>query len=251
MVRVYFADRNRGWAAGQRKAVYTTTDGGATWEKLAAAESPKSSPEFTTYTWIAFADSQVGMIVGSSRPPRRLGQRLPDWIDPEAAMRRREWPALTITLETRDGGKAWKPSTSSIFGDLTRVRLTPQGLGVGLFEYFDEFSWPSEIFSINWKTGKSERVLRLKDRAFTDIAITPSGTVYAAGAEVAGSVRLSPVPGKVRILRSKDLKAWENLEVDYRAVGRRVTLALADEENLWAATDTGMILKLEETAPNP
>ncbi len=245
IVRVYFADREQGWAVGQRKAGYTTSDGGATWEKLQAAASPKSSSEFTTYTWIEFATKQVGMIAGSSRPPRRLGQRLPDWIDPEAAVRRREWPSLTVTLDTRDGGKTWTPSTGSIFGDLTRIRLTPDGWGVGLFEYFDEFTWPSEIFSLDWKTGKSERVLRLKDRAITDIIIAPSGMVYAAGTEMTGRIRQTPVPGKVKMLRSKDRKAWEPLEVDYRAVGRRVTLAIAGEDNVWAATDTGMILKLE------
>ncbi len=245
MIRVYFLDRIRGFAVGQRKAGYRTSDGGATWEKLPEAESPKSSPDFTNYTWIEFATKQVGMIAGSSRPPRRLGQRLPDWIDPEAAVRRREWPSLTVTLDTRDGGKTWAPSTGSIFGDLTRIRLTAEGWGVGLFEYFDEFTWPSEIFSLNWKTGKSERVFRLKDRAVTDVIIAPSGMVYAAGTEVTGRIRQTPVPGKVKILRSKDLKAWEPLTVDYRALGRRVTLAIAEEDGVWAATDTGMILKLE------
>ena len=35
------------------------------------------------------------------------------------------------------------------------------------------------------------------------------------------------------------------MAVDYRAVARRVILSGADEQNLWLATDNGMILKLK------
>ena len=35
------------------------------------------------------------------------------------------------------------------------------------------------------------------------------------------------------------------MAVDYRAVARRVILSGADEQNLWLATDNGMILKLQ------
>jgi hypothetical protein len=34
------------------------------------------------------------------------------------------------------------------------------------------------------------------------------------------------------------------MQVDYRAVARRVILATAGPDHVWAATDTGMILKL-------
>jgi hypothetical protein len=33
--------------------------------------------------------------------------------------------------------------------------------------------------------------------------------------------------------------------VDYRAVANRVTLAVVDAKNMWLATDSGMILKLQ------
>jgi hypothetical protein len=45
-------------------------------------------------------------------------------------------------------------------------------------------------------------------------------------------------------MHSKDLKAWTNMDVDYRAVARRVVVAAHDQANVWLATDTGMILKL-------
>jgi hypothetical protein len=35
------------------------------------------------------------------------------------------------------------------------------------------------------------------------------------------------------------------MAVDYRAVAHRATLSGADEQNLWLATDNGMILKLK------
>ena len=35
------------------------------------------------------------------------------------------------------------------------------------------------------------------------------------------------------------------MEVDYRAVAQRAILAGADDQNIWLATDNGMILKLK------
>jgi hypothetical protein len=39
--------------------------------------------------------------------------------------------------------------------------------------------------------------------------------------------------------------SWTEMAVDYRAVARRALLSGADEENLWLATDNGMILQLK------
>jgi hypothetical protein len=41
------------------------------------------------------------------------------------------------------------------------------------------------------------------------------------------------------------MSSWSEMAVDYRAVARRAILAGADEQNLWLATDSGMILKLK------
>ena len=61
---------------------------------------------------------------------------------------------------------------------------------------------------------------------------------------MAGQVR-SIVPGNVKVFKSSDMKTWNEMAVDYRAVGQRATLSGADEQNLWLATDNGMILKLK------
>jgi len=49
------------------------------------------------------------------------------------------------------------------------------------------------------------------------------------------------------MLKSSNLKVWEEMPVDYRAVAQRATLAAPDEHHLWVATDTGMILALEKS----
>jgi hypothetical protein len=56
----------------------------------------------------------------------------------------------------------------------------------------------------------------------------------------------SVIPGKVQVLTSKDFGAsgWTEMPVDYRAVATRTLLSGGDSQNIWMATDNGMILKL-------
>jgi hypothetical protein len=46
------------------------------------------------------------------------------------------------------------------------------------------------------------------------------------------------------MLESADLKVWEEMDVDYRAIAQRAILAAPDAQHVWVATDTGMILTL-------
>ncbi len=245
ILRVHFQDPQHGWAIGLGKGLYETNDGGQKWTRVTAADEVKADPDYTVYAWIVFADPRVGLVSGWSRPPRRGDdRRLPDWLEPEKAQRRREWPNLTIFLETRNGGATWKPSVTSLFGRVTRIRLTPGGLGLGLIEFSNAFDWPAEVFHVDWRSGKSTRVFRRKDRAVTDIALLPNGRAYLAAIETQGQRVRLPLPGKLRILASDDLAAWREMEVDYRAFAGRALLAAADPAHVWVATDSGMILKL-------
>ena len=152
---------------------------------------------------------------------------------------------MTILLETRDGGKKWTPSTASIFGQVTQVRLTPQGGGLALIEHVDVFEYPSEVAQLNWKTGKSIEAYRERTRRVTDIGIVPRGAMYLGAVEQSGRLHSTPIPSKVILLKSEDSGAhWTEQDVDYRAVARRVRLAISPAGGVWAATDTGMILKL-------
>ncbi|MGA2326795.1 MAG: hypothetical protein ABSH05_10975 [Bryobacteraceae bacterium] len=244
VVRVYFRDEHRGWAVGARKSVWETTDGGKRWTSLPAASEPKTTRDFTVYTCIAFANPDTGMITGWSKPPRGNPRwpPVPDWMAPER--RPREVPSVSLVLETRDGGAHWKASAGSLFGRVTQVRMAPDGRGLGLIEFLDAFEWPAEVIGFDWRTGKSVRVFRRKDRAVTAVALPPQGPAYLAAIEPPGALARSPVPGKLKLLQSDNFSDWKEMQVDYRAVARRAILAAPDAAHLWVATDTGMILKL-------
>ena len=246
--RVHFLDAQRGFAAGVDKGVWETADGGRHWKPLEAAQSAPGKSENTSWNWIEFANPLYGLIAGSSRAPRRDRPQFPEWMDPEVWNRRREWPTLTLLMQTQDSGKTWKASGSSLFGTLVRVRLRPELTGLALVEYRETFDYPSEVYELDFPRDKTVSVYRRKDRAVTDIGLT-GRDVFLGGIDTTGLLRRTPVPGKVRILRSQDLKHWEVMAVDYRAVATRVMLSVIDATHAWAATDTGMILRLDPSKP--
>jgi hypothetical protein len=244
-LRVAFLDEKHGFAVGLKKSVSETTDGGLDWKPVPAAAEPKTREEHTVYSWIEFVDPMNGIITGFSRPPRRDPLGLPDWVNPESAVERRQWPTVSITLDTHNAGATWSPSTGSFFGQISRVRLSPAGVGLGLISFMDNFEWPAEVFRVNWKTGKSGRVFRDKNRRITDVAVFSEKLGYLAGQEVLGQLHQSPIPGRLKMYKSTDLQEWKEMDVDYRANAAVALLAAADEQNIWVATDTGMILKLQ------
>lgn len=247
--RVYFLNERRGFAAGVPKAVWETSNGGQEWKKVDAAAKAQSNPEYTSYDVIEFLGDRLGIIAGSSRPPRREQPDLPVWVDPDAYRGRREWPALTITLETRDGGTTWTPAAHSLFGRVSRFRMRPEMTAVLLLQYLDDFEFPAELYRLDMKTGKSVSILRRKDRVLTDVVVVSASEAYVAAIGYPGSLRRLPVPGRLHILHTRNLEAaapvWEEMQVDYRATAARAVLAAPLPGELWAATDTGMILKLE------
>ena len=157
LTQVCFLDENKGWAIGERKSVYMTVDGGKKWSRVDAADKVDTKPENTTFRAIAFADALNGMIVGQSAPPAPPN-RLPAYLQPELS-NRREQPHLTIVLETRDGGKTWKPTTTSVFGQVTKVALLPDGTALSLLQFRGAFDHPAELHAINWKTGGTIRAM--------------------------------------------------------------------------------------------
>lgn len=245
MLRVWFVDERRGWAVGRQKSIWQTADGGRSWEPLPVAAAPKTTKEYTQYTWITFANPYHGAIVGYSQPPRRRRTRLPAWMDPERASREREWPTLSIVIQTTDGGETWRHSTLSMFGYISRLRLRPDGSGLVLVRFRRAFRWPSEVYRIDIRNNETDRVFRRRNRAITDIVLSSRGRAYLAGYEPVGTLLDNPVPGRVVVLYSDDFRNWREMKVDYRANAKRVVLAAAGEQ-IWAATDTGMILKLAD-----
>jgi hypothetical protein len=242
IVRVYFTTEKDGWAVGFKKKVLETHDGGLHWTAVSAAAEPPGDPDRSIYSWIAFMPPNLGLITGWNMPRQTFTER-PDWMEPEEAASRRPLPHLSYSLSTNDGGKTWKADSASLFGEVSRVRLGTGGKGLGLMEYPNGFRFPSEVYRLDWKAGTSDTVYRDRRFHITDLWLTPDGNAYLAGCLLSGQMR-NIIPGKVQVLRSRDWTSWSPIEVDYRAVANRVTLAGVGNDSLWLATDTGMILKL-------
>ena len=164
-------------------------------------------------------------------------------MDPERAERRRQWPSLSIVFQTRDRGRTWTQSTSSMFGRIIRMRMGPNGQGLLLVWFDDGFEWPSEVYRYDVAANTTTRTFREQNRAVTD-ALLVGGSAYLAAFEPPGKLRHSPIPGRLVILKSDDLSNWSEMPVDYRAITRRAILTAAGLDHIWVAADTGMILKL-------
>ncbi len=244
ILRVYFLDENHGFAVGYQKTVLETHDGGRTWAPVAEAAKPTGNPVFTAYTRIAF-DGKIGLIVGAAVPPRRDMGAYPSWMEPERASKARQQPNLTLVLQTKDGGANWISSTAPLLGLTMGLRLTGD-IGLSLFGFSESFDWPSEVYKIDLDTGRSTQTFREKNRRVTDTALFPGPRAYLAAVEPTGRLNSLPIPGRVRMLSnsSPNFDQWKEIDVDYRAVAGSVVLAGPDADHLWAATDTGMILRL-------
>jgi hypothetical protein len=243
LLRILFLDHQHGFAAGREKHVFETKDAGVTWTPLAIASTAPGDPVYTTYGDIAFSGKK-GIISGWNIPPQRGG---PDWMEPAQAKAARQVPHVSVLLQTRTGGEAWAETHVSLFGQITRMSLSSQDVGLGLVEFKDQFDYPSEVYSINLADGKNELAFRAKNRAITDIRLFPGSTRgLLAGYETSGPVYRSPIPGKLKVLTSTDLQNWTEMTVDYRAVARSALITGPDDKHVWIATDTGMILKLVE-----
>jgi len=236
----YFVSPQHGYLIGFPKAVYETNDAGKKWTKLAAAEQ-LSIPENTVFECISFL-GQHGLIIGNGRS----ADETPVWMDPRRVRAHREHPSTLVVLETKDGGAKWDTYTSSFLGKLTQLVMTDQDYALALFEYLGYYTLPSRVYKAKFPTNM-QPIFEERDRAVSDIALLPSGVAYLAAVEPPGGTNQVPIPGKLKILRSSNLKVWEEMDIDYRANAQRAFLAAPDDQHAWVATDTGMILTLDDT----
>lgn len=240
--RIHFVDEKRGWAFGAGRTFYRTTDGAATWKPVPESSAIGLKDENTAWTWMAFLDARRGLIAGFSAPRRDWGP-WPDWMQPERARQRRLQPTTTIVGETQDGGETWKFSYTSAFGRVVRVR-TAQEKGLAISHYGENFEFPGEVYLLDFRTGSSRPLFRRRDAWVHDGALLADGSVLLAAVQPPGELRAAPVPGRLRIFHSPDLEQWFEMRVDYRAEGGRAFLAAPAPDELWAATDSGCILRL-------
>ena len=244
-LRVHFLDRTHGYATGFPKLVYETTDGGKKWSKLAAAAEPPTEAQDTVYDCIAFSGDH-GVIVGNLI--RRDNATHPIWLDPDVARYRREHETKVAILETFDAGKKWTASTLSIVGTLSQMTFASDGSAIMLVQYLNYFTLPSSVYKSRLTKGGTATIFEERDRAVTSVAVLPDDSVVLASIEPPGASNQVPIPGKLKMYESSDLKVWQEIDIDYRAVAQHAILAAVDAGHMWVATDTGMILRLVDAA---
>jgi len=240
-VRVHFLDALHGYAIGYPKVVWETTDGGKKWTKLAAAERPPTETKETVYDCIAFS-GEHGVIAGNLL--QQDTGRAPIWLDPELGRYQREHQTKVAILETFDGGKKWEASTLPIVGTLAQLKFAMDGGAVILVQYTNYFSLPSSVYKTRLTKDGAQTIFEERDRAVTDVGLLPNGSAMLASVEPPGSSNQVPIPAKVKMFESSNLKIWREMDIDYRAVAQRAILAAVDAQHAWVATDTGMILSL-------
>jgi hypothetical protein len=235
--RMWFLTEKRGFAIGTPKLMKETKDGGATWTDVKAAQDVTSKPENTSFTEILF-QGQRGIVAGVSIPSRP-GPENPSWVDPAEAAKRRQWPTLTISLETMDGGDTWKSQTTPLFGTVIRTRALKE-VGMTVIRYSESFGVPTEVYGAR-TGGKSQSIYKREGRIVTDVGWIGADSIIVA-VEAPGKLNQLPFPGKLHVLKSLNLTDWTEVEVSYKAFGGNAILAVADEQHAWIATDSGMVL---------
>jgi hypothetical protein len=243
ILEVYFLSPLHGYAIGFPKAVFETANGGKSWTKLPAADRPDTGLQDTVYECISFA-GQHGIIAGNTTPSG--SDETPVWLNPSEARHHRERSSALVILETKDGGEHWDSYTSLLYGQMSQLEMTKDDFALALFEYHNYYRLPSRVYKVKFRAS-SDVIFAERDRAVTDIAMLPDGGALIAAVEPPGSSNQVPIPGKLKILRTANLKVWEEMDVDYRAVAQRASLAAPDADHLWVATDTGMILALDKS----
>lgn len=243
MLRVHFQSPTRGWAYGIGNVFYETSDGGGSWTPVKESVELKLNKDNTLLSWMEFVSPRDGMLAGTSRRREEWNAYLPEWMLPERSTRRRLLPGVIATLVTSDGGKTWKPSMTSAFGDLVKVRM--KGFrGLGLTTYDDGFDWPSEVTLLNLRAGDSASIFRKPQIHVTDVALIGEAGILLAGIEAPGRLRMSAINGKVKAIYSPNTIDWYDMKVDYRAEGTHAQIARAGDDHFWIVSNAGTILKL-------
>ena len=235
ILATWFLDAGHGYMIGVKGLVEETADGGKTWAKIAAADKVPDA-QSVTYGIVTFRGPH-GIIIGGPSPSE------PAFSD---VAPRSPGRAKMAVLETLDGGQKWTAGTISMDGELAQLKISGQGFVVSLVQYNDP---KIKVGSAVYKTPLGSRdgsvIFAERDRMVTDFALLDDHAVVAT-IEPPGDSAQVPIPGKLRILRSDNLKIWEEMDVDYRAVAQHAIIAAPDTQNMWVATDTGAILKLVE-----
>jgi Photosynthesis system II assembly factor YCF48 len=233
----YFLDAKHGYITGESSLFAETMDGGKTWTERPEA-SKSENLKAVTYNSITFLGKH-GVVVGEvdpNAPGTKFAKGAGGLLPGERS---------AIVIETLDGGATWNTNSLSLGADLSRLRISKQGFVLSLIAYSDpRIQLASAVFQTPLGQAGSRMVFGERDRAVTDIEVLDDGSGIVVAVEPPGNSPAVPIPGKVKILKSQNLKVWQEMEVDYRAVAQEALIAVADARHMWVATDTGAILGL-------
>jgi len=240
--RVHFDSETHGWATGAPKLFMETADGGKSWKPVAGIKEINTAEDATYFDWMEWATPKTAIVLGAHVARRRV--LTGSWMDPSTLAATREWPGVSITLETKDAGKTWKAATVPLFGRYHRFRSsTVYSASVALIRFVNTFRYPSEVYLVDTK-GKSSSVFKQANRKVTDLAWVGKSVMLAAVAPP-GKLHQLPVPGPVHVLTTIDFKTWTEMPVDYRAFGNELVMTTFGAD-AWIASDSGQILKLSQ-----
>ncbi len=176
LVRALFTHGGRGWAFGEAGALYTTRDGGSTWER-------QRVPTRHLLLGGLFLDGQQGWLVGAGSTVLKTSDGGETWntgmvlvpVSPTGItneVRRVRFTATSFVdssrgwavgaegqvFVTRDSGRTWTPQVSNTNADLFDVK------------FFDRLE--------GWAAGASGTLLHTIDGGLR-WAVVPSGTTHA------------------------------------------------------------------------
>jgi hypothetical protein len=233
VLQTWFMDPNHGYMLGIKGLIQETTDGGKTWVDLAVTGKPSDPNTSINYEIVAFQGAH-GVIVGA-----------PDASAPVFSNPESNASGKLSVLETLDGGKKWSYGAIPMLGELAQLKISDKGYVVSLILYADpKYPVRSAVFKTQLGSPEGRVIFAERDRAATDVALLSNGGAIVVAIEPPGNSTQVPVPGKLKILESGNLKVWQEMDVDYRAIAQRAVIAAPDPEHMWVATDTGAILKL-------
>jgi photosystem II stability/assembly factor-like uncharacterized protein len=243
ILQTYFLDANHGYIAGTSSLFAETLDGGKTWAQRPETRDAAIDARTVNYDSIEFLGSH-GIIVGEIDPAAPVPKLVYPYAVPTDLDPRRKH---VIILETLDGGKKWATASIPLDAGVGRLRISKLGFALALVVYTDaRLQLASAVFQTAFGQTKSRMVFGERDRAVTDVAFLDDGGAVLVAVEPPGNTPQVPIPGKLKILESRNLKVWREMDVDYRAVAQEAVLAVADARHIWVATDTGAILGLVE-----
>jgi hypothetical protein len=233
ILQTWFLDPSHGYLMGMKGVVQETTDGGKTWATLEVSQKA-ADWQSLNYDIVSFQGTH-GVLIGT---PDASALVLSNATSQES-----QAVGKVTVLETLDGGKKWRSAVLPIKGELAQLRMSDQGFVLSLILYQDPKSPAgSAVFQTPLGSPDGRLVFAKRDRAVTDIALLSNGGAVLVAIEPPGNSARVPIPGKLKILESADLKVWQEMDVDYRAVAQRAVIAAPDAQHMWVATDTGAIL---------